>query len=153
MECAKQRDNRYVEQSIGNIVTFLFNNMIMKHLRFLPVVTFMVLYSVIFSFSGCSNEDVPYSDISNQLYTSLKKDFKDWNSYSQDEKIKKLSESAYIGYIPRDLSLLGFISGESTYFEYVEDIVSLLQKEFQNDNGVIRSKAGGGILSRPICSR
>lgn len=72
-----------------------------------------------------------------ELYGTLKTDFEIWDTYSEEAKIAKLSESYYLGYTPVDLSLLGFITRKSAYFDYVNDIISLYKRKFVI-NGMLR---------------
>ena len=79
---------------------------------------------------ACDFNDTPVENEHGELYGALKKDFEKWDTYSEEEKISKLSESYYLGYYPADLSLLGFITGKSVYFDYVNDIISIYKRKF-----------------------
>lgn len=113
-----------------------------------------ILLAIFLTYSACDTDDMPIMEDYSELYGSLQKDFELWETYSDDEKTAYLSESYYLGYIPADLALLGFLTDNKAYFEYVKDIISLYKNKFVV-NGMLRpvSQAGGALWYRDQFAR
>ena len=103
-----------------------------------------ILLTILLTYSACDTNDTPIMEDYSELYGSLKKDFESWDAYSGEEKTAYLSESYYLGYIPTDLALLGFLTENKSYFQHVNDIISIYKKNFVV-NGMLRPKSLEGL--------
>lgn len=118
------------------------------------IVSICFSFVIVLTYIACDYNDTPVENEYGELYDALKKDFEKWDTYSEEEKIAKLSESYYLGYNPADLSLLGVITGNETYFDYVNDIISIYKNNFVV-NGMLRptSLLGGATWRRDQFAR